>query len=247
MSGPDLPRRRLPPPALAAALALSALAFAALAFAAPAFAASARAEVLTTGAGRTLSVACAGKPAAIEGNANNITLVGPCSSLRIEGSRNVVSVDLARAGSVTVTGDYNQVIYAPAVPPPLTTLRGYYNQVVPGPIAPTPNTLVLDGALGRRDVACGGLDVVIRESDVRYVLRGGCRSVTVQGRNDIIAAELLPSARLVIGGVGVVVNYVLVGQGPPPAVVVTVHGARATHIARFGDSELTLPTTNALP
>jgi hypothetical protein len=205
---------------------------------------AADAPVLLVDHDRTVALACGGRDAAVNGGGNHVTLIGPCRTLRIEGDRNVISVDLGRAATIRITGDYNQVIYAPAVPPPLTTLRGYYNQVVPGPIAPTPETLVLDGALGRRDVACDGLDVLIRESWARYVLRGGCRSVTVAGGNDTIAAELLPSARLVIGGTGVVVNYVLTAQGAPPTVVVTARGARATHIARFGESALMLPTAS---
>ncbi len=193
------------------------------------------------------AAACLGRDATVRGTANQVTLAGPCRSLRIEGSRNVVSVDLARGAPVSVTGDYNQVVYAPPGPPPVTTLKGYWNQVVPGPLPPNPGTLVLDGTLGRRDVPCGGLDVIIRESDARYVLRGGCRSVTVQGRDNTIAAELLPAARLVIAGSGVVVNYILTAQGAPPVVVVTAPGARATHLARFGESALLLPTGAAAP
>lgn len=201
----------------------------------------ATAQVTLADMGRITTLACLGQDAAVRGNANHVNFVGPCRSLRVEGSRNVVEIDLGRTGTVRVVGDYNHVAYAPPAPPPVTTLRGYYNEVVPAPLGTVPGTLVLDGSLGERDVSCRGLDVVIRESEARYVLRGGCRSVTVEGRSDTVAAELLPAARLVIGGVGVVVNYVLVAEGAPPMVVVTAPGARATHLARFGESALVLP------
>lgn len=209
------------------------------------------AQTVLASGGHSATLVCAGQDAAVRGDANHVTFVGPCRTLRIDGNRNVVAIELGRPGTVHATGDYNQVVYTPAARPPVTTLLGYYNQVVPGPLTTpadaSPGTLLLDGTLGQRDMPCGGLDVVIRESNARYVLRGGCRSVTVQGMGDVIAAELMPSARLVIGGTGVVVNYVLVAQGAPPTVQVTALGARATHIARFGETAFVLPTSPGLP
>jgi hypothetical protein len=74
------------------------------------------------------------------------------------------------------------------------------------------------------------------------VLRGGCRSVTVEGRFDRITAELLPGAAVSIGGAAVLLNYVLVAQGPPPVVRTTLPGLQATQIQHFGESQLALPT-----
>lgn len=207
----------------------------------------AAAQVAVSGQDRSLALACNGAPATIRGDDNHVSLAGQCRFLRIEGSRNAVNVELGSPGTVQITGDYNQVVYAPGGRPPVTTLHGYYNEVVPGPTGAVPGSLVLDGTLGQRDVPCRGLDIVIRESEARYVLRGGCRSVTIEGRRDTVAAELLPSARLVISGTGVVVNYALVADGPPPVVVVTAPGARATHLVRYGESALVLPTATTLP
>jgi len=77
------------------------------------------------------------------------------------------------------------------------------------------------------------------------VLRGGCRSLTVEGQYDRITAELLPGAPVAISGVAVLLNYALVGEGPPPAVRTTVPGLGATQIQHFGSVQLTLPTVSA--
>ena len=206
------------------------------------FAAPAHAEALVRDSGRVVAVTCAGQDAVVRGSGNRITFTGPCHSLRVAGDANVVELALAPGAAVSVTGDTNAVYYAPAAPPPLTTLRGYYNDVRPGPAPAAPVALLLDGRDGHRDVRCDGRDVTIAESQARYVLRGGCRSLTVTGERDSVAAELLPSARIVVGGAGVAVNYVLVGDGPPPSVSVTSAALQATHLSRTGETSLRLPT-----
>ena len=203
----------------------------------------ATAPVVLSDQGAIHAASCAGREAVVRGDANTVTLTDQCRSLRLEGDRNVVFVDLARGGMVRVTGDYNHVVYTPPGPPPVATLLGYWNEVAPGPQSLVPGALVLNGQQGRRDVACDGRDVVIRESQARYVLRGGCRSLAVEGRDDTIGAELMPGARLSIGGSNVVVNYVLTAQGPPPVVRVAAPGNRATHLVRYGDSAFVLPSS----
>ncbi len=104
-----------------------------------------------------------------------------------------------------------------------------------------PGPLVVEAA--PYDLSCAGRDVLIRGDDLEVVLRGGCRSVTVQGRFDRVTAELLPGAGIAVGGAAVLLNYVLTGPGPAPVVRTTLPGLRATQIQRFGQNSLKLPTS----
>jgi hypothetical protein len=192
----------------------------------------ARADVIINASGQTQTVACDGGAAVLAGNGNRVSFHGPCGSLRVKGAGNTVDINLMPGGQVTVSGDGNHVRYTPIVPGPLVDLLGSANQVVasenvppPPPRANPAATLVLDGDGQNRDQFCGGQNVVIHGSFGHFVLRGGCLSVRVEGRQDTIQAQLRPAAPVQIGGDSVVLNYTLTSNGPPP--VVSLQGANA--------------------
>ena len=93
--------------------------------------------------------------------------------------------------------------------------------VIAPPATADAGTLNLRGDGQHRDADCTGRNVLIDGSDGRFMLRGGCRSVTVRGDGDTIRAELAPGARIGIGGDGVTLHYTLTGVGPPPIVSIT--------------------------
>lgn len=92
---------------------------------------------------------------------------------------------------------------------------------LPRPAVPDSGTILLSGDGQDRDADCAGRNVMIEGSDGRFLLRGGCRSVTVIGHDDTIAAELGPGARIAIGGDGVMLRYTQLEPGPPPIVSIT--------------------------
>ena len=209
---------------------------------------AARAQVVFSGTDRAATLDCRGGAAIVQGSGNRLSIGAACRSLRIAGSGNVVAVDLLPGGPVDVAGDGNRVLYRFAAGPPRAQTSGADNQVLPDPRAgsfaavlqPLP-PLVVDAA-SATDLPCGGRDVLIRGSGLRIVLRGGCRSLTVQGSSDGITAELLPGAPVAIGGAAVILNYVLVVDGPAPVVRVSAAGLKATQIQHYGESSLSLPT-----
>ncbi len=116
---------------------------------------------------------------------------------------------------------------------------------VPPPIPPTP-PIVVGPYAGGVPIVCTARDVAIRADNIAVVLRGGCRSVSVDGGRVTVTAELEPGATLWLGSAGVVVNYALVGRGPPPVVRLTAAGLHATHIERLGEAALSLPVPAAI-
>jgi hypothetical protein len=215
----------------------------------------AAADASVNGSLRTTLLDCAGGDALVNGNNNRLVFNGACRSLRINGGGNTVQIDLVPGGSIAVEGDGNRVTYAPIVPAAQVSAQGNQNQIAAGaptqasllltpalpappPVAVTPPpplpaaaTLVLDGDMQSRDMACAGQNVLIRGNNGNFVLRGGCRSLTVQGGNNVIQAELQPGARVDIGGTAVTLHYTLTGEGPPPVVSVAP-GSQVTQVTR---------------
>jgi hypothetical protein len=231
------------------------------------------ADAAVNGSRRTEMLDCVGADAVVNGDSNRLVFQGNCRSLRINGAGNVVQVDLTPGGTVNVIGDGNHVIYQPIDPGPLVDSQGNGDQIAPGsvgdlamtpalPDAPPPPppsmtltpvptnpaaTLVLDGEAQTRDVNCAGQNVLIRGSDGRFVLRGGCVSLTVQGRADTIQADLQPGARVAIGGDAVTMNYTLTSDGPPPRVTVTGANSQATYLTRTpGPTVVTQPGSTTI-
>ena len=222
------------------------------------------ADAAVNGSGRTEMLDCNGADATVNGDGNRLVFHGNCRSLRVNGGGNVVEIDLTPGGNVAIAGDGNHIQYTPVEPPPMIAAQGSANQVAAGtpgaasaalapalPDAPPPPaslvpaqvgpaaTLVLDGEEQDRDIGCAGQNVLIRGSGGQFVLRGGCRSITVQGRANKIQAELQPGAHVAISGDAVTLNYTLVGAGPPPVVSVSGTASRATHTTRTSGPNVT--------
>jgi hypothetical protein len=199
----------------------------------------ARADAVVNGSGLTEMLACAGAPAVVNGDRNQITFSGGCASLHLTGSANRITIDLAPGAILNVTGGDNSVRYTPVMPTPVVTAEGTANHIVAGTgTAPPPaaavdtgGTLLLRGDSQTRDADCAGRDALIEGSNDHVTLRGGCRSVTVRGRNDTIDAALLPGAPLRIGGDGVTLHYHMTRPGPPPTVTVTGSGSHALQVS----------------
>jgi hypothetical protein len=226
-----------------------------------------RAEAIN-GSGRTLMADCGGGDATLNGSDNRVVFQGPCRALRIAGANNQVEIELMPGAPIEIMGAANHVLYAPMAPSPVVSAQGAGNVVEAGsagaasaalapalpdrppappalviaPAGPPAGAVVLDGDDEDSDVACTGRDVLIHGSHSRYVLRGGCRSITVQGRANRIQAELQPGARIAVGGDAVTLDYTLTRPGPAPVVSVTGSGSQATHIQHFDGPTVMVPS-----
>lgn len=209
----------------------------------------ARAQLVIRGGDAGTVSNCAGGGAQLIARNKRFVISGSCRALAVFGFGNTVVADLAAGASVQVTGERNVVAFAPGAGSPVVAVAGRGNSVRPATeaeLAALPGPLVIPAGGLSGSFGCGGRDVVIHASYGRYELRGGCRSVTVDGTSTTVLAELLPGAPLAVGAAGVAISYVLVADGPPPVVRVTVPGEQATHLQRNGGSLLQLPTGRAL-
>lgn len=194
--------------------------------------------VLLRAEGQVMQATCSGNDARVEGNHNTIVLAGPCRGLRLNGVANHVTIDLRDGAPVRIEGSANQVIYRVKAGPPTVVALGPDNAVraesVPPPTVvslpaappqprppPQPGAssqpgpaaagvLDLSGNDQTRIADCTGRDVLVRGLRSAYVLRGGCRSITVQGDLLTIQAEVMPGTRIAIDGAGVVVAWAMV-------------------------------------
>ncbi|MDA8248488.1 MAG: hypothetical protein M0Z28_04860 [Rhodospirillales bacterium] len=173
-----------------------------------------------------------------------------------DGAGNRVEVDPVPGGRLRVSGDRNEVLYAPIAPGPVLAMEGTDNSVAAGgdgaasavlappvPLEPPPpatvppparadlGTMVVRGDAVSRTIDCTGRNVLIEGNESSFTLRGGCRSVTVLGHADTVLAELQPGARIAIGGDAVTLRYRLTGGGPAPIISVTGSNSRALQVS----------------
>ena len=97
----------------------------------------------------------------------------------------------------------------------------------PVPVVVPTGPLILRGDDQERAESCAGRDTVIEGHRGNYVLRGGCRSLTVRGDLIVVQVELVPRAQVMVDGNGTAVHWVLVGRGPSPTVTIRGDGSRA--------------------
>ena len=133
-------------------------------------------------------------------------------TIRVEGSGNRVFYQATDLPGLVVLGPDNVVAALPAVPASLAAPQA----------PPATATLELSGDDQMRAVGCAGRRVAIQGQRSLYLLRGGCRSVTVRGGLLSVQAELAPGAAVTVTGHGVRVGWLLARPGRLPAV--SAHG-----------------------
>ena len=87
--------------------------------------------------------------------------------------------------------------------------------------------LLLQAEDDQRTLDCSGRDVRIEGNRNHYILRGGCRSLTLRGDGDNIQAQMMPGGHIDVEGNGVLVTWSLHGSGPTVTVSVSGQGSRA--------------------
>ncbi len=201
----------------------------------------ARADPVTVRAeAQTLSVDCAGQDAEIGGNRNTVTFTGACRSLTLRGDANRVAIALASGARLDVEGNGNTIRYSVAgggQEPAVRVSGSNTDLAATGPTAPQPpssDPVRLTGDNQRLAVDCSGRDVDIQGNRARYVLRGGCKSLSVHGEGNTVQAELQPLAKVVIEGNATVLTYSVTGGGGDADITVRGTDSRAVRAASLG-------------
>ena len=187
--------------------------------------------LLVQAEGQNLMPVCSGRDLQIEGNHNTIKPFGRCLSLLVKGVANHVDLELAAGATIRVEGSDNQVTYrAPAAAE--TTLLGDNSTATlqSAPPAQAGTILALTGDDQALAADCTGRAVTVQGNRALYLLRGGCKSLTIRGDLVTVQAELLPSAPITITGHGNRVGWALDHPGRPPAAA--LHG-EANHVERL--------------
>ncbi len=109
-----------------------------------------------------------------------------------------------------------------ALVPVLILLAGPVRAQTDAGAPPETGPLDLPGDEQALATECAGRDVTIHGTCSLYVLRGGCRSVTVDGDLDIVQAEMAPGGRIKVDGHGITVSWAVADHGRAP--VSSVHG-----------------------
>jgi hypothetical protein len=175
--------------------------------------------------GQTLNPVCTGQGVLLEGNHNIVKPFGLCRSLVVKGIANQFVLDLTANASLRVEGSGNRVTYrspTSAVVDLLGTDNIVTAQPASTPVMDTGSVMHLTGDDQTVALDCTGRSVAVDGNRAMYLLRGGCKSLTIHGDLVIVQAELQPGAAVAITGHGVRVGWVLAGTGKPPAA--SMHG-----------------------
>ena len=203
-------------------------------------------ELVFQAEAQTLTGSCNGQPVRLEGNHNSVTLTGVCGSLLLKGVANTVQLGIVPGGSIHVEGSGNRVQFAAGGALPAIVALGPDNDVAPAPAAvaerassapsvkpvkpATPvasaEPLVLAGDDKHQIADCTGRAVTITGERSAYIVRGGCKSLTVRGDLLAVQAELGAGAKLTVTGRGSVVSWAMKGKGPGPVSSVRGEGSR---------------------
>ncbi|MGF7146682.1 hypothetical protein FHS96_000291 [Sphingomonas zeicaulis] len=79
---------------------------AAAVIAVPAFA---EADQTFSGAGQRNTLDCDGGSLRVEGASNELSIAGGCTALEVEGASNIIQVDMAPGGTITLVGASNRI------------------------------------------------------------------------------------------------------------------------------------------
>jgi hypothetical protein len=191
------------------------------------------APLLLQAEAQTLMPVCTGQDILLEGNHNIVKPFGLCRSLDIKGIANQVTLDFTANATLRVAGSGNQVIYRSPTAATVDLL-GSDNTVTAQPspvlISDVGPVLRLTGDDRALALDCAGRAVDVDGNRALYLLRGGCKSLTVHGDLVIVQAELQPGAPVAVTGHGIRVGWMLDGKGKGP--VPSIHG-EGSHIERL--------------
>lgn len=202
-----------------------------------------------TGESQRRDADCTGRDVTIEGSSSTFVLHGGCRSVTLSGSSDSVQAEMLPGGQIRVTGDSDTLTWflRHSGPDPQVDVESGSSQVrqiqrlggaaigegITAPEGPAP--IVLTGEARSAEVNCAGQDVQVQGNGNNFVLRGGCRSLSVQGNGNHVQAELQPGIRVAIQGNGDLVTFVLVASGPEPIVSLSGNGSRAWRVERLGE------------
>ncbi len=184
----------------------------------------------------------------VEGSANRVqyTVHGAAPAIVALGPDNDVA---PAASAVELSGRAVLVPVEPPVPPTSAPGPRAASSPVPGPVSspakpvlpanPAPpaqphGALALAGDDQQRLEDCTGKDVTVTGNRSAYVIRGGCKSLTLRGDLLSVQAELAPGARIAVAGRGSIVSWVVKGKGRPPAAIVRGPGSRVQRAETIG-------------
>jgi hypothetical protein len=192
-------------------------------------------SLLLQAEGRTLTPVCTGQGVRLEGNHNVLKPFGVCGSLLIKGIANQVVLDFAANAALRVEGSGNQVAYSGSKPVTVDLLGPDNSVLAQQALVPEPGpVLLLTGDDQALEADCAGRSASVQGNRALYLLRGGCKSLTIHGDLVIVQAEMQPGAPIVITGHGDRVGWVLNGAGKPPAPSVRGEANHIEHLDAIG-------------
>jgi hypothetical protein len=173
----------------------------------------------------------------------------PAAPVRVEGSGNHVRYAVTGTGpAIVILGPDNDVSGGDISPAPAPVATAAPPAALPhanpspkppaalAPIQPGPagTAITLAGNDQERLGNCAGRNVVVTGMRSAYVLRGGCRSLTVRGDLLTVQAELEPGAKITIHGQGSIVSWIVPPKSRSPASIVRGAGSRAQRVEAIG-------------
>ncbi|UFN48588.1 DUF3060 domain-containing protein [Roseomonas sp. OT10] len=176
------------------------------------------------GNGQEAEQDCAGRDVLVRGDGNRLTLRQGCRSLNVEGQRNRIEAELADGADVEVRGDGNRIAYRtlPGEAIGRQLVEGQDSRIeASGPDAAMPRggpPLSIAGDGLRQQSDCAGRDVTVRGNRLDVELRGGCRSLRVEGQSSEVRAELEPGAKVTLRGNALRLLWRLSAPGPEPVI-----------------------------
>jgi hypothetical protein len=195
------------------------------------------APLLLQAEAQTLTPVCTGQDVQLEGNHNVVKPFGVCRSLLVKGIANQIVLDLTGNATLRVEGSGNRVTYrspSAAVVELLGTDNLVAAQAVSPPVLGVGPVLHLTGDDQARALDCAGRVVSVEGSRALYLLRGGCKSLTIRGDLVIVQAELQPGAPVAMTGHGVRVGWVVDGPGKPPVSSIRGEANHIEHLDSIG-------------
>lgn len=91
----------------------------------------AEADQTFSGAGQRNTLDCDGGSLRVEGASNELSISGGCTELEVEGASNIIQVDMAPGGTITLVGASNRIRWtAPRNTKVKVQATGAANQVV---------------------------------------------------------------------------------------------------------------------